>query len=68
MPANVPGVTVVLRHRGQPAARSYNAALLRALRELAPASVTFEEASIRGIPVYDGDVEAESGSRSRCAR
>jgi chromate reductase len=40
---------------------SYNAALLRALRELAPASVTFEEASIRGIPIYDGDVEAESG-------
>jgi chromate reductase, NAD(P)H dehydrogenase (quinone) len=40
---------------------SYNAALLRAASELAPAGVTIEQASIRGIPLYDGDVEAESG-------
>lgn len=40
---------------------SYNAALLRAAAELAPASVTVEIASIRGIPLYDGDVEAQSG-------
>ena len=29
--------------------------------ELAPAPVRIEEASIRGIPLYDGDVETESG-------
>ncbi|MGH7338335.1 MAG: NADPH-dependent FMN reductase, partial [Myxococcota bacterium] len=40
---------------------SYNAALLRAAAELAPAGVRLEQASIRGIPVYDGDVETESG-------
>lgn len=39
---------------------SYNAALLRAATELAPA-LRVEQASIRGIPLYDGDVEAESG-------
>ena len=38
---------------------SYNAALLRAAAELAPASVTIEIASIRGIALYDGDVEAQ---------
>jgi len=40
---------------------SYNAALLRAASELAPPGTTIERASIRGIPLYDGDVEAESG-------
>jgi NAD(P)H-dependent FMN reductase len=54
-------VTLVLGIAGSLRRGSYNAALLRALRELAPASVVFEEASIRGIPIYDGDVEAESG-------
>jgi NAD(P)H-dependent FMN reductase len=37
---------------------SFNAALLRAAVELAPAGTTIEIASIRGIPLYDGDVEA----------
>jgi len=54
-------VTVILGISGSLRRGSYNAALLRALRELAPESVTFEEASIRGIPIYDGDVEAETG-------
>jgi NAD(P)H-dependent FMN reductase len=40
---------------------SYNAALLRAAIELAPSGVRVEQASIRGIPLYDGDLEAESG-------
>jgi chromate reductase, NAD(P)H dehydrogenase (quinone) len=40
---------------------SYNAALLRAASELAPEGVTVELASIRGIPLYDGDFEAASG-------
>jgi NAD(P)H-dependent FMN reductase len=40
---------------------SYNAALLRTAIELAPPSLTIEAASIRGVPIYDGDVETEQG-------
>ena len=40
---------------------SYNSALLRAAAELAPASVKIEIATIEGIPLYNGDVERESG-------
>ena len=40
---------------------SYNAALLRGAVELAPAGLTIEVASINGIPLYDGDLEAEHG-------
>jgi NAD(P)H-dependent FMN reductase len=40
---------------------SYNAALLRAAVELAPPTLSIEVASIRGVPLYDGDVEAEKG-------
>jgi len=40
---------------------SFNDALLRAAIELAPAGTTVEHASIRGIPLYDGDAEAASG-------
>jgi chromate reductase, NAD(P)H dehydrogenase (quinone) len=38
---------------------SYNAALLRAATRLMPADATLEIASIRGIPLYDGDVESQ---------
>jgi NAD(P)H-dependent FMN reductase len=37
---------------------SYNSALLRAAVELAPAGVAIEVGTIKGIPLYDGDVEA----------
>jgi len=40
---------------------SYNAALLRGAVELAPAGLRIEVASIRDIPLYDGDLEAEHG-------
>ena len=40
---------------------SFNAALLRAAIEAAPATITIETASIAGIPLYDGDAEAASG-------
>ena len=40
---------------------SYNAALLRAAAEVAPEGVTLDLASIRGIPLYDGDLEAAHG-------
>ncbi len=37
---------------------SFNAALLRAACELAPPGLELEAQSIRGVPLYDGDVEA----------
>lgn len=40
---------------------SYNAALLRAALAVMPAGTTLEIASIRGIPLYDADVEAAEG-------
>ncbi len=40
---------------------SYNAALLRAARDLMPDGTKLEIASIRDIPLYNGDLEAESG-------
>ncbi len=41
--------------------RSYNAALLRAAAQLMPLDSELEVASIRDIPLYDGDVEAAQG-------
>ncbi len=41
--------------------KSYNAALLRAAAELAPDGLEIEVASIRGIPLYDSDVEQAEG-------
>jgi NAD(P)H-dependent FMN reductase len=38
---------------------SYNTALLRAVIALAPEGVTIELRTLHGIPLYDGDVEAQ---------
>jgi len=38
---------------------SYNTALLRAATAMAPEGVTIELRTLHGIPLYDGDVEAE---------
>ena len=38
---------------------SYNSALLRAAVASAPSGTTLEAGTIRGIPLYDGDVEAQ---------
>ena len=40
---------------------SFNTALLRALPELAPATIRFTPLSIAGIPVYNGDDEDANG-------
>jgi chromate reductase len=38
---------------------SFNASLLRAAVEVAPKSVTLDVGTIRGVPLYDADVEAQ---------
>jgi len=53
--AKIVGISGSLR-RG-----SFNAALLRAAAELAPAALAVEIASIAGFPLYNADVENESG-------
>lgn len=40
---------------------SFNGGLLRAAVEVVPDGATVVAASIRGIPLYDGDLEAEEG-------
>ena len=46
---------------------SLNTALLRAAVEECPGGATIEIESIRGIPLYDGDVEAAEGLPARAA-
>lgn len=53
-------MTKVLGISGSLRRGSYNSALLRAATRLMPADATLEVASIRGIPLYDGDVEAQA--------
>ena len=48
-------------------AGSFNAALLRAAVEECPPRANLEIESIRGIPLYDGDVEAAQGIPARAA-
>jgi chromate reductase, NAD(P)H dehydrogenase (quinone) len=38
---------------------SFNASLLRAAVEVAPANITMDVGTIRGVPLYDADVEAQ---------
>jgi NAD(P)H-dependent FMN reductase len=54
-------MTTIVGIAGSLRKNSYNAALLRAAVEVASPGVRIEVASIRDIPLYDGDVEAEQG-------
>ena len=54
-------MATILAIAGSLRARSFNAMLLRAAVELAPAGATIETGSIKDIPLYDGDLEAASG-------
>jgi len=54
-------MTTIIGISGSLRKASYNAALLRTAVKLAPAELKIEVESIRDIPLYDGDVEAETG-------
>jgi len=54
-------MATILGIAGSTRQRSFNAMLLRAAVELTPAGTAVEVASIKGIPLYDGDSEAASG-------
>jgi chromate reductase len=54
-------MTTILGISGSLREKSYNSALLRAAAALKESTVQIEIASIRGIPLYDGDVETKDG-------
>jgi chromate reductase, NAD(P)H dehydrogenase (quinone) len=54
-------VTKILGISGSLRAGSFNTGLLRAAQVYAPAGVVIEIATLHGIPLYDGDVEAREG-------
>ena len=56
-----PGTTRILGISGSLRKGSFNSALLRAAVELAPPGCSIETATIRGIPLYDGDLDASEG-------
>ncbi|AQZ52219.1 NADPH-dependent FMN reductase [Martelella mediterranea] len=51
----------ILGLSGSLRAASLNAALLRAATTLAPEDMTIDIGTIRGVPLYDGDLEASEG-------
>jgi NAD(P)H-dependent FMN reductase len=54
-------MTTILGLSGSLRAGSFNSSLLRAAQNEMPSGVTLEIGSIKGIPLYDADVEAAQG-------
>ena len=60
-------MTRILGISGSLRAGSFNTALLRAAREVAGGDVELDIATLRGIPLYDGDAEARDGEPAAVA-
>lgn len=54
-------MTTILGIAGSLRRASFNAGLLRAAKDLAPQGVRIEQGEIADVPLYNGDLEAESG-------
>lgn len=54
-------MTTIIGISGSLRAGSYNTALLRAAARRMPSGASLDIATIKGIPIYDGDVEASEG-------
>jgi NAD(P)H-dependent FMN reductase len=54
-------MTTIVAISGSLREKSYNTMLMRAAAGFAPAGTTFETATIKDIPIYDGDLEAAHG-------
>lgn len=54
-------MTTIVGIAGSLRANSYNAALLRAAAKLLPNETSLEIGTIKGIPLYDGDIESSEG-------
>jgi len=54
-------MTTVIAISGSLRAKSYNTMLMNAAAGFAPAGTTFETATIKDIPLYDGDFESAHG-------
>ena len=54
-------MTKILGISGSLRAGSFNTSLLRTAKNVAGEGIAFETATLHGIPLYDGDVEAASG-------
>lgn len=54
-------MTKIIGVTGSLRSGSFNTALLRAATKLMPSETTLEIATLRGIPLYDGDIEISEG-------
>jgi chromate reductase len=61
-------MSTILGISGSLRSGSFNSALLRAAAAEAPAGATLEIGTIKGIPLYDADVEASSGLPAAVAK